>query len=182
MAWGYHFILTVCWLITTASAFWDTGHMIIARIAYDQIKKISPFTLYTVEQKITVLQNFSNEGKYPFVESSIWADENKHIGWNAFRSWHSEGIPYLHSGFGHTVHQNTANITWAIDEMIRTISYSKPCSMPPSLGLSFAWRYLIHLVGDLHQPLHAVNMYSVDFPEGDRFGHHYHVNCSLSPE
>ena len=28
----------------------------------------------------------------------------------------------------------------------------------------------MHLVGDIHQPLHAISMYSEDFPDGDRGG------------
>lgn len=31
-------------------------------------------------------------------------------------------------------------------------------------------RYLIHLVGDIHQPLHSVAMFSNEFPEGDQGG------------
>lgn len=35
---------------------------------------------------------------------------------------------------------------------------------------SFALRLLIHYVGDLHQPLHAVSEVDSKFPEGDRGG------------
>jgi hypothetical protein len=35
-------------------------------------------------------------------------------------------------------------------------------------AVSLCW--LLHLMGDLHQPLHAVSFYSRDFPEGDRGG------------
>lgn len=31
-------------------------------------------------------------------------------------------------------------------------------------------RYLIHVVGDIHQPLHSVSMYNETFPNGDRGG------------
>jgi S1/P1 Nuclease len=40
---------------------------------------------------------------------------------------------------------------------------------PSSKALAYSW--LFHLVGDLHQPLHAVSLYSVhQFPAGDRGG------------
>ena len=35
---------------------------------------------------------------------------------------------------------------------------------------SMALRLLIHFMGDVHQPLHAANMYSKEFPEGDKGG------------
>jgi hypothetical protein len=31
-------------------------------------------------------------------------------------------------------------------------------------------RYLVHLVGDIHQPLHSVSLYNTTFPSGDRGG------------
>lgn len=31
-------------------------------------------------------------------------------------------------------------------------------------------RYLIHVVGDIHQPLHSVSLYNQTFPSGDRGG------------
>lgn len=31
-------------------------------------------------------------------------------------------------------------------------------------------RYLIHVVGDIHQPLHSVSLYNSTFPSGDRGG------------
>ena len=40
---------------------------------------------------------------------------------------------------------------------------------------SFAWRYLIHLVGDIHQPLHATTLYSKQFKKGDRGGNYFNI-------
>lgn len=31
-------------------------------------------------------------------------------------------------------------------------------------------RYLVHLVGDIHQPLHSVSLYNRTFPKGDAGG------------
>ncbi len=44
-----------------------------------------------------------------------------------------------------------------------------PTSDPPSRALALSW--LLHLVGDLHQPLHSTALYAVDrLPSGDRGG------------
>lgn len=39
---------------------------------------------------------------------------------------------------------------------------------PADRAVALAW--ILHLVGDIHQPLHAVSMVSLDFPDGDRGG------------
>lgn len=43
------------------------------------------------------------------------------------------------------------------------------------LGNSFDLRLLIHYVGDIHQPLHAVSRYAKDFPTGDRGGNSFKI-------
>jgi hypothetical protein len=35
-------------------------------------------------------------------------------------------------------------------------------------AVALAW--LFHLVGDIHQPLHTAQLFTVDFPQGDRGG------------
>ena len=35
-------------------------------------------------------------------------------------------------------------------------------------AIALAW--LFHLVGDIHQPLHAAQLFAVDYPNGDRGG------------
>jgi hypothetical protein len=35
--------------------------------------------------------------------------------------------------------------------------------------------FLVHIVGDLHQPLHTVSLISARFPDGDRGGNLYYV-------
>jgi S1/P1 Nuclease len=39
---------------------------------------------------------------------------------------------------------------------------------PERKAIALAW--LFHLVGDIHQPLHAVQLFSVNYPNGDRGG------------
>jgi S1/P1 nuclease len=35
--------------------------------------------------------------------------------------------------------------------------------------------WLIHLVGDIHQPLHCVSLFTYDYPHGDRGGNDFYV-------
>lgn len=40
----------------------------------------------------------------------------------------------------------------------------------PDVARSYALRLLIHYLGDLHQPLHAMGRYNDDYPTGDKGG------------
>ena len=39
---------------------------------------------------------------------------------------------------------------------------------PERKAIALAW--LFHLVGDIHQPLHTAQLFTVDYPQGDRGG------------
>jgi len=43
------------------------------------------------------------------------------------------------------------------------------------IGRSYAIRFLIHYVGDIHQPLHSTSRVNDDYPEGDRGGNSFHL-------
>ncbi|PFH34970.1 hypothetical protein BESB_058570 [Besnoitia besnoiti] len=45
-----------------------------------------------------------------------------------------------------------------------------PAGVGSVLSLNFYLRMLIHLLGDIHQPLHTTLAFSPAFPDGDRFG------------
>eukprot|EP00658_Telonema_sp_P-2_P036531 TRINITY_DN26403_c0_g1_i3.p1 TRINITY_DN26403_c0_g1~~TRINITY_DN26403_c0_g1_i3.p1 ORF type:complete len:314 (+),score=55.42 TRINITY_DN26403_c0_g1_i3:94-1035(+) len=63
------------------------------------------------------------------------------------------------------------NIVWAIRRCI--ISLRDPLESP--LEQAIALRILIHLLGDLHQPLHNSELYSAAFPNGDMGGNNVKV-------
>lgn len=38
------------------------------------------------------------------------------------------------------------------------------------------FRFLVHLVGDIHQPLHSVSLWNHQFPNGDQGGNRFIVS------
>ena len=54
--------------------------------------------------------------------------------------------------------------------------------MDDGLAHSFNARYLIHLVGDIHQPLHGSSYYGEKFPNSDRGGNSWKVNYPQNKE
>ena len=156
-------------------AFWSTGHMIISRIALEEIKNKDPSMLASIQEKIDVLTQFSKEGNHSFVESAVWADDNKGISWGEFSDWHFVDTPVIFPDFEGETEIENMNATWAIYEMEKTLGNKNKPSFDSGLALSFSWRYLIHLVGDIHQPLHASSLFSGEFPNGDRGGNSFHI-------
>ncbi|KAG5472370.1 hypothetical protein LSCM1_03769 [Leishmania martiniquensis] len=139
------------------------GHMVVAEIAYRQL---SPSN----QQKIEAMaMQFQQSGPFPgspdMMQAACWPDDVRRWQQDAMGTWHYVGQPY-----------NPENITTDGMEAVNAISVS--LSMIQSLRntkaplylLNFAWVNLVHIIGDLHQPLHAVQLYSHDYPHGDAGG------------
>ncbi len=101
-------------------------------------------------------------------------DDLKIMGLNAFNSWHYCDIPIV---FGNIVPKpiGDVNSTWAIQTMLASYRTTRATAG----SRAFALRALVHLVGDIGQPLHNCNLYSPDFPEGDEgfFSFHKIICC-----
>ena len=66
----------------------------------------------------------------------------------------------------------THNAVWALEQAAHALKNSHADSFVHSFNL----RVVAHILGDLHQPLHAVGRVSHAHPEGDRGGNMVHVN------
>ena len=171
------FRLIVSFLIVSQSlsAWWDAGHMTIAQIAYHELE---PDVKDQVDQYMQVVSDpFPNHAT--FVTSSVWADDIIEEGVNAFWSWHGAAYPYdpdgvLTDAAQKEIIDNLDNngIVWAINQCMRTLR--NPNASAWSKG--FMLRMLIHIVGDIHQPLHCASLYSKDFPKGDRAGTRFYID------
>ena len=62
-------------------AWWNNGHMITARIAYDVLRNKYPDALSKAETVLKTLSPFtSHELNHAFVESAIFPDDLKTVG------------------------------------------------------------------------------------------------------
>jgi len=78
--------LSVLSLIGVANAWNGEGHLLIARMAYDILKKDNPIALNKAEQLLSKYSDYltkEHEKDYPFVECVTLADDNKRTigGW-----------------------------------------------------------------------------------------------------
>jgi hypothetical protein len=108
-----------------------------------------------------------------FVESACWADDLKAQGTAQEANWHFIDIPVcrLPSPSACPPPQED-NVVWAIGSAHSTMYSKKSAPLDKARQL----RFILHFVGDVHQPLHAATYFSQDFPVGDRGGNSWNVS------
>jgi hypothetical protein len=114
------------------------GHRAVASIAQ---KHLTSNTAYVVSAYL--------KGE-SMAEVATWADENKN---NTTAPWHFLNLPLglTHEQFVKTVSESDNNVYSAI---LKTEASLKDKSLTPDQK-NEALKYLIHLVGDAHQPMHV---------------------------
>jgi hypothetical protein len=165
-----------------ATAWWSTGHMLAARIAYDKLTAENPALITRANTVLSHLASFTTvEKDYPFVECATFADDIKSKGWDDQADWHFVDNPFFDDGYNKADwYPNAYNVTWELGELISALKGAKGVepvanggAVSYSLGDSFNLRLLIHYIGDIHQPLHATSRFTAAYPEGDRGGNSF---------
>jgi hypothetical protein len=159
----YFFLLSSVWVFFSPAAYaWNAmGHRIIGEIAYE---RLTPAAKTKVDQLINYLAN-----AYPyssnFQTANGWADYIKQDGIRTFDSWHFYNQPYSVDN-AKTYPPAAENLPWAIDQAYNILK--NPAAN--QFEKAFFLRFLLHFTGDAHQPLHCINRFSKNFPEGDKGG------------
>jgi hypothetical protein len=191
-----------------AAAWNDTGHMIAALIAFDQLP---PDVRAAAGQLLHAHPRFhedfepqlprnlvkaavAEQDRWYFAFAATWPDQARRfarvrsavardalIARYHHGSWHYINLPiYLRSSDQRQLHQRTPSMRWSpgLDpaklnivqalEMFST-TWCDPHQTDAEHALALSW--LLHLIGDLQQPLHTTALYSVpEFIHGDRGG------------
>ncbi|KAK8797433.1 hypothetical protein WA158_004641 [Blastocystis sp. Blastoise] len=161
--------------IITCSAWYNEGHMIVSEIAYSLS---NAQTKQSIDNYLTLDSN-EYQGYTNHFTASVWADDVKKTQYNETKKWHFIHLPYIPSGIDVSVNPyDEVNIIQQVqalyDEFLKTQDESIRAR---------DLRFLIHLLGDLHHPLHVSSLYSDEFPKGDDNGGLYKIYYpSLSNE
>jgi len=114
------------------------------------------------------------------VEAAYWPDYIRQFGFRVFAPWHFIDIPIvrLDGADPSTVHPEPPptvnNVLWAVE--LGAAALKDPST---SLAVkSAALRFVLHFVGDIHQPLHTASLFSPRFPNGDGGGNAFRVRGS----
>ncbi len=142
----------------------------VAQIAYDQL---TPQAKAKVDA-LTAVMFHSPYGNARFARAAIWPDQFRHQDTSTFY-WHFIDMPIVRDGVKvPTISQY--NVVWAIGQAENTLENSTGNTDQRAKSLSF----LVHFVGDIHQPLHCASLYSTHFPKGDRGGNDYAIHSPVA--
>ena len=147
-------------------AWWAPGHFVTAYIAYE---RLNPRAKAAVDQYIEVLNrdySYTNN----FVAAATWPDDLKAEGVRAYNSWHYTNLPYNPQNLAIPVPPQV-DILWAIEQAKNILEAPKAKDVEKARQLAF----LIHFVGDIHQPLHATTYYTNELPGGNLGGNAFPI-------
>jgi hypothetical protein len=185
--------LTLLTLARTASAWNSAGHMMVAAVAYE---RLTPEAHARVSHLLQLNPDYpkwiehasgADRDRIAFVMAATWPDEIKsegdyqndgerpsgpdaarNIGYAdhlQHRYWHYIDLPF---STDHTalIQPQVPNAQTQIALFRRTLASKEASDALKSYDL--VW--LLHLVGDVHQPLHATSRFTHSQPEGDAGG------------
>lgn len=149
----------------------DGGHMLIARIAYE---RMDASARARTSSAAAVLNN--NGTNYSFVSLACWMDDIKERNSSSpykgkFRTWH-----YINIGCSPTdpdIFAENTPLSATNGDIIRALSHAASSlrsgtfdAIIPNEAVALA--VIVHLVGDIHQPMHTASRYDPDRSKTDR--------------
>ncbi|USQ13072.1 S1/P1 nuclease [Legionella lytica] len=158
------FMLFGCFFCSfNAFAWWDSGHRLVALIAYNNLD-------FESQRKFDELTQTLRRD-YPKANLATWPDAIRKQSIEAYTHWHYLDTPYSSDGSATGVSVDTDNAVWALAQINRVLSNKE---VPPSEQARFT-SFLVHITGDLHQPLHAIARSNKELPQGDEGGNLFWV-------
>jgi hypothetical protein len=172
-----------------ALAWHDTGHMIVAQVAY---LRLTPAAKARVDSLLIPPQGKrplihlcagyytpqTCEKVYDPVTIAVWMDDFRGDSLNStYDNWHYVDYPFFdgvpeNPKVGPEPENALARINWAVNSLRE--GTGTPKRDAEVLG------FLYHLVGDVHQPLHTVARVTAEHPEGDAGGNFFRIQ--MPPE
>lgn len=183
------FLLT----LATAATGWNTaGHMVSGAIAYQVLKVDHPDTVAKVAALLREHPDFETRWKhrleadyvdaeerdlYLFMLAARWADDARddrrfYPPDQQRDRWHYINWPIHVSGPAATP-PDPNNILRGFAVNAAIVKNAEAAAADRAVAL--AW--VFHLVGDVHQPLHVANLFSADYPTGDRGGNRFFIRA-----
>ena len=181
-------VLVTIFLGTASLVFaWDhPSHMITAAIAFEEIERLRPDLMGRIGLMLmkhpdpapfwvaaTDAANGKERARRMFIEGARWPDDSK--GTNNDRlSWHTARFPIIAADTS----QETKDLVASrggrpVGDAIAALELQVSVMANPEAGaderaLALVW--FLHILGDIHQPLHVTDYYSAEYPTGNGAG------------
>ncbi|MGE0495509.1 MAG: S1/P1 nuclease [Vulcanimicrobiota bacterium] len=152
-------------LVASPGAAWNAeGHRTVAHVAEADLSDDAK------EEIRIILQEHPYDEVRSLADSAVWPDVVRTNPAYHRANWHYTNIPFF-DGIDERPVPSETDILWAINRVTRDLKNERATRRQKAIALSWA----AHLIGDIHQPLHATSRYSSDFPSGDRGGNSFQV-------
>ncbi len=151
-------LLGVC--VFPCQAWNALGHRLIGQIAYNHLEKSVKSNIDKYNQALDTVYHHDS-----FVNAGPWMDSLRYVKDVWMKPFHYIDIPFSTDGTPLSQPEE-ANAVTAIVNAERVLSDKKSSEFDKG----FSARILLHVVGDIHQPMHAVSQYSQQHPKGDLGG------------
>ncbi|MBV6457605.1 MAG: hypothetical protein HONBIEJF_00719 [Fimbriimonadaceae bacterium] len=155
-------VLAIVTVACAANAHIDTGHMIISEMAWRGL------TPAAKRQAVELLRSAPEPEYRDHRAAACWADDTKT---RENGPWHYINLPFRKGDTSNSFSGGEQHVVWAIRKLSGVLSDRKQ----PTLARREALNYLLHFVGDVHQPLHGTSRPSQAWPSGDRGGNEYKI-------
>jgi hypothetical protein len=162
-------------------AWWADGHQLIAAIAYQQLTATEQARVDTILAQHPNIATWSSGGASHleiFMKASTWADEIRNYNDpSTHADWHFIDYKLKPTTYPTLADlKPTDNVVVGITQLTGWLD--DPHVTPPEQAKNLA--FLIHFVGDIHQPLHCECLFNSTFPattypDGDRGGNRFMV-------
>lgn len=136
------------------------GHRLVAQIAYDNLSKEAKKQYNRYNRALNSVYRPQS-----LVYSAAWMDSLRYRDKLWLEKKHYIDIPFTFDG-SKLIEPNQENAVSAIESAESILQRSKFNYFEKGFSL----RILLHVIGDIHQPLHAANQFSQAHPNGDLGG------------
>lgn len=152
-------VMLLTLLLSLPAQAWDErGHRVVAAIAWEHLGHATRHWVEDILLQHPDPTARSREG------AAIWADRIRRRRPQS-TGWHFINLPLSQSSLEMPSPRDGEHILWALDHWQRVAQATGEAPLRAE-----ALAFLIHLVGDVHQPLHCVSYFDDFFPQGDRGG------------
>src|SRR5215471_18171831 len=156
--------------------------MLSGAIAYEVLRQENPPTIEKVKAVLEKHPWYANQwrarvqdvsvadhGLVLFMQAARWADDIRANDKQQHRAlWHYINWPFKPDGQPPTVHTREPEPVYILTALTENEGVIKSANDAERRTIALAW--LFHLVGDIHQPLHTAQLFTVEYPQGDRGG------------
>jgi hypothetical protein len=155
--------------------------MLSGSIAYEILRRESPATIARVRSTLEKHPSYDSRWKEQldkmpdserdemlFMLAPRWADDIRRDNAQHRGPWHYINFPFKPDGQPASVQTKPPQAVNIITALVDNERIVKTDTDPARKSIALTW--LFHLVGDIHQPLHSLQMFTTDYTNGDGDG------------